>query len=318
MEEEIQSISEILNMSDDEFMKSRSSLYKEVPKTSSETPIESSQIEEKPKADTTPKVIDKDEAVEFYKAFQEPLLIQGKKINLTDPEAVLDYIYNGVVSTNKLEKLKPVLKAVQSFEKHGIDLAANAGFIIELLKGSSPAIEHLLYKHSLNPIHLDPMRQSSESYKSNISTMSDFAYDFQNFIENLVELENGTEAIQYVNSLSEDSQIKVANQPFILSEIRKAMCMDIHDDIVAELEDKKLRGFNYAIDELSLYLSILQNKIEKTPPKTTLINIESKSTKDPRKSAVSTKTRSRQMEATETLDFLSLSDEDFKNLRHKR
>lgn len=318
MEDEIQSISAILNMSDDEFMKSKSSLYEEAPKVMSEKPVESSPAEEKTKEEPTTKTIDKDEAVEFYKAFQEPLTIQGKKVNLSDPEAVLDYVYNGIVSTNKLEKLKPVLKAVQSFEKHGIDLAANAGFIIELLNGSSQAIEHLLYKHSLNPIHLDPMRQSSETYKSNISMISDFAYDFQTFIENLVELDKGTDAIQYVNSLSEDSQLKVANQPFILSEIRKAMCMDIHDDIVAELEEKKLRGFNYAIDELSLYLSILQNKIERTPPQTQLINVESKSTKDPRKSAVATKTRSRQTVASEALEFLSMSDEDFKNLRNKR
>lgn len=298
---------DIFSMSDEDFLKNKHL-------------INTSKQEQNDVEDNLPKEKTKSVKKErdIFAEFQKPIKIGNKEIDISDPEKALDIIYNGVTSIEKLRSLKPQLIACKTLSEAGFDIENNAGYILDLLKGEPQAIEKLLFDHNIQPYTLKPFNGGAEHYIPKSELKSEATYDLSEYLETFATYSHGNEAIQYVNGLESTSIEHVVKNPQLLNVVRQAMVDGYHDEIVKRIEEGRLRGFNYGVNEIIHYLTIYEqaeqlnlNKPKLTPKQ----EVEEEEVLDYRvndgRRNAGIQSNMSVEEYDELLDLVSMSDEEF-------
>ncbi|HFG6922809.1 TPA: hypothetical protein ACGIKE_003444 [Acinetobacter baumannii] len=192
-----------------------------------------------------------DDAID-YKAFYEKVTASfkanGRDIQVTDPDDIVNLMQRGAGFAKKMATLKPSMRVLRTLENHGIT-EQDLGFLIDLHKKNPDAINKLIKDSGVDVYSLDA--EKADTYKSQTQMASDHEIELESVIQDL-SATSPTFAKTLdivVNQWDAQSQATVAGNPQLLQLLDGHMQRGYFDMVMGEVE--RLRAIGGHIDGLS-------------------------------------------------------------------
>lgn len=245
----------------------------------------------------------------------------GKMIKVDNVEQAISLMQMGANYTQKMTQIKPKLKTLQMLEAHGIQDESQLSFLIDLHKKDPAAIAKLIKDADLSPHQLD--ESEAENYTGSNYSITDAQFEFKSITE---ELRSDTtlkynELMQTVGTFDNRSKTAILDNPHILKELSEHFKDGIYASVMAEVDRRKILGDSRlsSMSVLDAYVTVGQElaskkAVEQPKAKTEVVAtkvITPKTTPNPSKKVASKITGSGQGKATEEINFLAMTDEEF-------
>lgn len=271
--------SEILAMSDEEFMQANSAedLQKsveteteehvEVAKETVETSTESDHVVEPPAteadipatgspvvAETTatesakqdaPAAVDVESTAPdyegFYKRVMAPIAANGKTVEIRSPEEAIQLMQMGANYTKKMQAIAPYRKIVLMLENNGLLDEARLSYLIDLDKRDPEAIKKLIKDSGIDPLDIDTSVEPS--YREGNHRVTDEEVAFTSVLEDVKTAPGGVDTLQKINTTwDQASKEALWKEPQILSAMHQQMASGVYDVISAEVDRLRTLG----------------------------------------------------------------------------
>ena len=219
-----------------------------------ETPVEKPE-EPKAKTDPEPESESKDEAKDekpakpevspeyeaFFKRVMAPFKANGKTIQLTSADEVIQLMQMGANYTKKMQSIQHNKKFLMMLENNGLLDEAKLSFLIDLDKKDPEAIKKLLKDSKLDPSEIDTSEETK--YTGGAHAVTDQEAALSSAIDELVSSPEGKATLQSINSTWDAASKKVLyDDPRLLGIIHSQHENGIYAKIVAEMDRRKTLG----------------------------------------------------------------------------
>lgn len=201
----------------------------------SKEPEKKEEKKEEPKAEES-----KIDYEAFYKQVMAPFKANGKLIQLSSPDEVIQLMQMGANYTKKMQAIQPQKKLLMMLENAQLLEEDKISFLIDLHQKNPEAIKKLLKDSNIDPVDIDTSKE--HNYKGGTHKVSDQEASLQTAIENIKVLEGGLETLQSIIQWDEASKQIVYGQPDIIDLIHKQRENGVYDLITTEMERRKTLG----------------------------------------------------------------------------
>lgn len=220
----------------------------EIPETKNAPVVPGSQdVEDKDedKADKKDKPADdskKDSEYEaFFKRVMAPFKANGKTIQLTSADEVIQLMQMGANYTKKMQSIQQNKKFLMMLENNGLLDENKLSFLIDLDKKDPEAVKKLLKDSKIDPSEIDTSEDAK--YTGGAHAVTDQEAALASAIDELNSSPEGKATLQSVHSTWDAASKKVLyDDPRLLGIIHSQHENGIYAKIVAEMERRKVLG----------------------------------------------------------------------------
>lgn len=307
--------------------------------TSSEQGNEDSEKADLGNQSTTPS--GDEEKLSWYEKLTKPFKANGQEFSVKSPEESIKLMQKGLNYTKKMKALAADRKLAETFKAANITTPEEIGFIIDLKNGNKEAIKQLLKQHKIDPNDLidysiDDSSEDSSNNKAYTPTVpkpvDDQYLELQDHIEEISSQPHGSETINMLMSLDNESKSVLYNNPSLINSLyshqvdKRPSGLSTYQEITNEMERMKALGelpanmpFVYAYKTVGdkLYGAPENNvkKVNNGYLGTSKGTLKQDQTKNDSKVKQAITPRSGSTGNKVTKDIFSMTDEEFEKLR---
>ena len=338
-------MSDILEMSDDDFMRQGETLLStsapeeeqlddsmQVEETSPDTPEDevdeqveeeaTEQESEEPISEETQEPENKpDNPEQILAKLFAPFKANGKDIKVDSVEEAIALMQMGANYSKKMAGLKPNLRVLKMLENNGLLDEAKLTYLIDLDKKNPGAINKLVKDSGVDPLSID--LDASPEYTPGQYSVSDLEMQVTDVLDNIQQTnpDNYGNILQAIASMDTVSKSEISKDPALLNHLSDHMQAGIYERITNELEKRQMLGQLTGPSWIHNYYAVgeslrQQGKLfpEVTPPKTDPIidpaKMKPKGDSN-KKRAVATPRSTPTTPKDKAFDPLAMSDEEF-------
>ena len=221
----------------------------EVPAASKETKSEEPAAE-KPAAPQS--------AVDYeaeYKRLVAPFKANGKEIAVQSVDDAIALMQMGANYTKKMAALKPNLALLKMLENNGLLSEERIGFLIDLSKKDSGAINKLIKDSGIDPLDLNTEKASD--YKPGSHRVDDREVELDSVLDEIQSSKSYGRTIAIVSKeWDAASKQTIADSPQLLKVINSHVEAGIYDLISQEVEREKMFGRLQGLSDFDAYRQV--------------------------------------------------------------
>lgn len=282
-----------------------------------------------------------EDKLSWYEKLTKPFKANGQEFSVKSPEESIKLMQKGLNYTKKMKALAADRKLAETFKAANITTPEEIGFIIDLKNGNKEAIKQLLKQHKIDPNDLidysiDDSSEDSSNKKAYTPTVpkpvDDQYLELQDHIEEISSQPHGSETINMLMSLDDESKSVLYNNPSLINSLyshqvdKRPSGLSTYQEITNEMERMKALGelpanmpFVYAYKTVGdkLY-GAPENNIKKVNNGylgTSKGTLKQDQTKNDSKVKQAITPRSGSTGNKVTKDIFSMTDEEFEKLR---
>lgn len=267
----------------------------------------------------------------FYTTVMKPFTANGKDIQLKSPEEAIQLMQMGANYTRKMQEIAPHRKLITMLSNNKLD-EDKLSFLIDLDKGDPEAIKRLIKDKGIDPLDIDT--NTEPAYREGSHKVSDDEQKFNTHMEELISIPEGKETLLEIDkNWDQSSKDMLWQHPEVMSVIHAQRKSGVYAKIAGEVDRLRVLGkvapdtpfleaYRIAGDTL-LEAGALNDKPQDANP------AKETPAAPPAKEPVATRaapakpdaaaskvdaaapTRTAPGKATEFVNFLSMSDEEF-------
>lgn len=282
-----------------------------------------------------------EEKLSWYEKLTKPFKANGQEFSVKSPEESIKLMQKGLNYTKKMKALAADRKLAETFKAANITTPEEIGFIIDLKNGNKEAIKQLLKQHKIDPNDLidysiDDSSEDSSNKKAYTPTVpkpvDDQYLELQDHIEEISSQPHGSETINMLMSLDNESKSVLYNNPSLINSLyshqvdKRPSGLSTYQEITNEMERMKALGelpanmpFVYAYKTVGdkLYGAPENNvkKVNNGYLGTSKGTLKQDQTKNDSKVKQAITPRSGSTGNKVTKDIFSMTDEEFEKLR---
>jgi hypothetical protein len=323
----------------------------EVQSTEAPTPVEGGTVEEPPKptdpaVPETPKPTEKPatdqpkkEGTEetkptgsaidyegFYKQIMTPFKANGKTIELKNPQEALQLMQMGANYTRKMQDIAPHRKVLMMLETNGLLDEGKLSYLIDLDKKNPDAIKKLVKDAGINPMDIDT--EAEPAYREGNHRVTDEEVAFHNHLDNLKSTDVGKETIRIiVNDWDQASKDALWKTPHVMELINQQRESGLYDQVATEINRQRTLGrigpevpflqayehVGKAMEAAGAFSNLVQTPAPQAAPVpvATRVAAPKPQVTNNDRAAAASQTKTVPKPATQIVNPLELSDEDF-------
>lgn len=177
----------------------------------------------------------------FFKRVMAPFKANGKTIQLTSADEVIQLMQMGANYTKKMQSIQQNKKFLMMLENNGLLDENKLSFLIDLDKKDPEAVKKLLKDSKIDPSEIDTSEDAK--YTGGAHAVTDQEAALASAIDELVSSPEGKATLQSVHSTWDAASKKVLyDDPRLLGIIHSQHENGIYAKIVAEMERRKVLG----------------------------------------------------------------------------
>lgn len=191
-----------------------------------------------------------------YKELMKPFKANGTTIEIKDPNELISLAQKGINYTQKMQKLNPHLKIVESLKKANILDENIINTLIDINNGDKDAISAHLKKLNINVFNdIDVEKEITYQPKNHI--ISDTVYNSEQLIKDISDdQEYGKPFLNNITDWDEQSQIKLSNNSLDLQQLYEHKKSGLFDVVNAEATRQKVLGNFTGVSMLDTYATV--------------------------------------------------------------
>lgn len=191
-----------------------------------------------------------------YKELMKPFKANGTTIEIKDPNELISLAQKGINYTQKMQKLNPHLKIVESLKKANILDENIINTLIDINNGDKDAISAHLKKLNINVFNdIDVEKEITYQPKNHI--ISDTVYNSEQLIKDISDdQEYGKPFLNNITDWDEQSQIKLSNNSLDLQQLYEHKKSGLFDVVNAEATRQKVLGNFTGMSMLETYATV--------------------------------------------------------------
>lgn len=191
-----------------------------------------------------------------YKELMKPFKANGTTIEIKDPNELISLAQKGINYTQKMQKLNPHLKIVESLKKANILDENIINTLIDINNGDKDAISAHLKKLNINVFNdIDVEKETTYQPKNHI--ISDTVYNSEQLIKDISDdQEYGKPFLNNITDWDEQSQIKLSNNSLDLQQLYEHKKSGLFDVVNAEATRQKVLGNFTGVSMLDTYATV--------------------------------------------------------------
>jgi hypothetical protein len=191
-----------------------------------------------------------------YKDLMKPFKANGTTIEIKDPNELISLAQKGINYTQKMQKLNPHLKIVESLKKANILDENIINTLIDINNGDKDAISAHLKKLNINVFNdIDVEKETTYQPKNHI--ISDTVYNSEQLIKDISDdQEYGKPFLNNITDWDQQSQIKLSNNSLDLQQLYEHKKSGLFDIVNAEATRQKVLGNFTGISMLDTYATV--------------------------------------------------------------
>ena len=191
-----------------------------------------------------------------YKDLMKPFKANGTTIEIKDPNELISLAQKGINYTQKMQKLNPHLKIVESLKKANILDENIINTLIDINNGDKDAISAHLKKLNINVFNdIDVEKETTYQPKNHI--ISDTVYNSEQLIKDIGDdQEYGKPFLNNITDWDEQSQIKLSNNSLDLQQLYEHKKSGLFDVVNAEATRQKVLGNFTGVSMLDTYATV--------------------------------------------------------------
>ena len=350
-------MSDLLNMSDEDFLRQGESLNT----TPTPTVETDTTVEEDPETTVDEIIEENDETVESTESENEeelttedeseeatseeekednsqiaeaqlaklfaPFKANGRELKIESVDEAIALMQMGANYSKKMAGLKPNLRILKMLENNGLLSEEKLTYLIDLDKKNPDAINKLIKDSGVDPLSID--LDASPEYTPGQYQVSELEMEVGEVLDSIRET-NPTHypnVLQVITSMDGASKSEISKDPKILSHLSDHMANGIYDKVMAEVDKRKMLGQLADMPLIHAYYTVgnelhQQGKLlpKVVPPTTDPV---AKVTKQPSKDNSNKKRavanpRSIPTKPKSEFDPLSMSDEEFLKITNQK
>jgi hypothetical protein len=198
-----------------------------------------------------------------YKDLMKPFKANGTTIEIRDPNELISLAQKGINYTQKMQKLNPHLKIVESLKKANLLDENVINTLIDINNGDKDAITAHLKKLNIN-VYNDIDLEKESSYQPKNHIISDTVYNSEQVIRDINEdQEYGKPFLNHITNWDEQSQIKLSNNSLDLQQLYEHKKSGLFDVVNAEATRQKVLGNFTGMSMLDTYATVGKQMQEK-------------------------------------------------------
>lgn len=262
----------------------------------------------------------------LHKQLLQPFKANGVEMSVNNVDEAVKLMQMGANYSKKMTALKPNLKLMKMLENNELLNEASLNLMIDVAKGNPEAISQLVRDNKIDPLNLSTEEENKYTPKNH--TVGDSEVELDEVVSRIQDSESFSDTMDIVTTKwDESSKRDIANQPNILEVINEHVSNGTYAKVIAEVERIKtfggLQGLStfdaykqvgdqlYTAGKLDMGQQPSEKVVVKTAPKA---KPSDKPRKDKRRAASPSKSTATPKKKEE-FNPLSLSDEDFENLK---
>lgn len=274
---------DILEMSDEDFLKSASfeemnaqttseEVVEEQSETTEETPTDelasNEQIEGQEEVESATETSsttseesssEESETTLDYKAEYEKILkpfkANGKEIQVKTLDDAIALMQMGANYNKKMVGLKPSLKVLKLLEQNNLLDESKLNFLIDLDKKNPDAISKLIKDSGIDPFELN--EEKTAAYQPTVRAIDDQTLELDLVLEELKDTPTYVKTMEVVGKIWDGpSRQALASQPQLLKVINDHVANGVYDIINTEMERERMFGRLEGLSDLDAYRKI--------------------------------------------------------------
>lgn len=177
---------------------------------------------------------------EAYKGLMDPIVANGKTIELRSPAELRQLAQMGANYTKKMQAIAPHRKVLMMLENNGLLDEGKLSFLIDLEKKNPEAIKKLIKEAGINPLDIDT--EVEPTYREGNHRVTDEEAAFVSQLEDLKSTPEGTQTIQTINNWDQASKEVLWKNPSLMATIHSQRANGIYDTIAKEIDRRRTLG----------------------------------------------------------------------------
>ena len=256
-----------------------------------------------------------------------PFKANGRELKIESVEEAVALMQMGANYSKKMAGLKPNLRILKMLENNGLLSEEKLTYLIDLDKKNPDAINKLIKDSGVDPLSID--LDTSPEYTPGQYQVSELEMEVGEVLDSIRDT-NPTyypNVLQVITSMDGASKSEISKDPKILSHLSDHMANGIYDKVMAEVDKRKMLGQLADMPLIHAYYTVgnelhQQGKLlpKVVPPTTDPV---AKVTKQPSKDNSNKKRavanpRSIPTKPKSEFDPLSMSDEEFLKITNQK
>jgi hypothetical protein len=201
---------------------------------------------------------DESGAIDYKAAYERltaPFKANGRDITVKSVDDAIQLMQMGANYNKKMAGLKPSLKLVKMLEGAGLMDESQLGFLIDLHKGDTNAINKLILDRKMDPLDLSAAKASE--YKPGNHTVDDQSMELDEVLADIKGSEHYARTLDVVaNQWDKSSKSEVAENPQVIRLINDHISVGIFDIVAAEIESERTFGRLKGLSDLQAYQKV--------------------------------------------------------------
>lgn len=190
-----------------------------------------------------------------YARLLTPFKANGRDIKVDSVDEAITLMQMGANYNKKMAALKPNLKLLKMLEQNNLLTEEKIGFLIDLTKKDSGAINKLVKDTGIDPMDLDAEKASA--YKQTSYTVDDREIELDTVLDELQGSEAYTRTLDIVgNKWDAASKQVIANSPQLIRVIHDHVSSGIYDLISKEMDRERMLGRLTGLSDIESYRQI--------------------------------------------------------------
>jgi hypothetical protein len=191
-----------------------------------------------------------------YKDLMKPFKANGTTIEIKDPSELISLAQKGINYTQKMQKLNPQLKIVESLRKANLLDENVINTLIDINNGDKEAITAHLKKLNIN-IYNDIDLEKEGSYQPKNHIISDSAYNSEQLIKDINDdQEYGKPFLNHIMNWDDQSQRDLSANNLDLQQLYEHKKSGLFDVVNTEATRQKVLGNFTGMSMLQTYATV--------------------------------------------------------------
>ena len=181
------------------------------------------------------------DAQTFFEKVTAPFNANGREMQITSAEDVVQLMQMGANYNRKMQALKPSMKALRTLEKHDLLDEEKLNHVIDLVNGDEKAIASFLKAKGIDPEEFE--LSQGDDYKAGNNMASDEEVALEDVVQRIQGTESYNKTLEIVGKQWDDTSRKaVSDNPTLLETINEHVSNGIYEVISEQLERQRMLG----------------------------------------------------------------------------
>ena len=248
----------------------------------------------------------------FYENMTKPFKANGRDIQISNADDAIRLMQMGANYSKKMEALKPKQALIKTLEDNGLTSKEQLGYLIDLANKKPEAIAKLIQDSQIDLYEFDTSQ--AESYQPSVEIKE--TSQFEDTLSEVIEFNpNMYQVVQDMSAWDIESKDVIYNNPNLLRILSEQQSNGTYTKIVNKIANERLFGRMNDVNFLQAY-ALVEKELLDTQKSFTAPRPQTKpdetSLDKKRKASLPTGNNN---PVSETVNYLSMSDEDFLKLQ---